>query len=282
MAGISPSRFVIGGLLLGAACGTGVAAVLAGWAVGTSSVEPLAAVLFVPLGALAGGAIGLGSSTLAAAANWVLAGRVDGRAQRTATAAAAALGAASVWLLGTTRTADWMHERWMLVAVTLAAAALAAYALPRSEGAHRTTRPALAPLLVVGALVSAGFGTAGAGIAGVGPLADRLGGVHEVLTPVAASAVAGGRGLSIGVPWDADAAGWCVQFTVEAVETPTEVRVLDVESRSDHNLWGGICLGVSTADGLAWADLTLAAPLGDRAVVRDQDGAPLGEPAGGA
>ena len=37
----------------------------------------------------------------------------------------------------------------------------------------------------------------------------------------------------------------------------------------------GICAGLGTWNNRAWVDLRLAAPLGNRRVVRDSDGAPL-------
>lgn len=67
--------------------------------------------------------------------------------------------------------------------------------------------------------------------------------------------------------------GWCSgQFTVQAIETPTEVRVGKVTSREYP---GGSCAGVGTVDNMAGAELRLASPLGDRVVVRDSDGARL-------
>ena len=77
--------------------------------------------------------------------------------------------------------------------------------------------------------------------------------------------------IMIGVKWTKD--GWCSgQFTVQATETPTEVHVGHVTSR-EHSK--GMCAGLGTADNTAWAYVQLAAPLGDRVVIRDSDGAPL-------
>jgi hypothetical protein len=67
--------------------------------------------------------------------------------------------------------------------------------------------------------------------------------------------------------------GWCIgQFTVQATETPTEVRVGTVTSREYPD---GSCAGVGTADNMAGAELRLASPLGDRIVIRESDGARL-------
>lgn len=77
--------------------------------------------------------------------------------------------------------------------------------------------------------------------------------------------------IAIGVHWPKE--GYCSgQFTVRASETATEVRVDNVISR-EHSK--GLCDGLGTADQTAWADRTLAAPLGDREVVRASDGARL-------
>jgi hypothetical protein len=67
--------------------------------------------------------------------------------------------------------------------------------------------------------------------------------------------------------------GYCSgQFTVKATETATQVRVDNVISR-EHSQ--GFCAGLGTAEETAWADVRLAAPLGDRPVVRISDGARL-------
>lgn len=77
--------------------------------------------------------------------------------------------------------------------------------------------------------------------------------------------------ILIGVHWTK--AGYCSgQFSVKATETATQVRVENVISREDSK---GICAGIGTADETAWADVILAAPLGDRPVVRTSDGARL-------
>ncbi len=55
------------------------------------------------------------------------------------------------------------------------------------------------------------------------------------------------------VRWTKD--GWCSgQFTVQATETPTQVRVGVVTSREHH---GGACAGVGTVDNMAGAELRL-------------------------
>jgi hypothetical protein len=68
-------------------------------------------------------------------------------------------------------------------------------------------------------------------------------------------------------------AGYCEgQFTVKATETASQVRVDDVISREHSN---SSCAGFGTDDETVWVDLTLAAPLGDRELVRASDGARL-------
>ncbi len=77
--------------------------------------------------------------------------------------------------------------------------------------------------------------------------------------------------IYIVVTWTKE--GWCSgQFTVQATESLTEVRVGKVTSREYP---GGSCAGVGTVDNMAGASLRLASPLGDRVVVRDSDGARL-------
>jgi hypothetical protein len=79
------------------------------------------------------------------------------------------------------------------------------------------------------------------------------------------------RDVMVGVHWLE--AGWCKgQFSVRATETTTEVRVGTVVSRLYAN---DVCAGMGTSNNMAWADLTLASPLGSRAVVRNSDGARL-------
>lgn len=274
MAAPSAAPLVLGGVRIGAACGAGVGVVLAIWAGDAMGIDVPSAAFMVILGALAGGAIGLGASVLAAAAFAVLSGRVRDDVRRAIATAAAALGAAGMWLLGMTVSADWLHDRWMVAVVALSAAVLAAVALPRSERGMSAARRRIEPWVVIGAVVSAGLGTAGAAIAGVGPLTVWIG---QVSLPPVFAIDAGAAVMTVGFEWGED--GYCPgQFAVEAVETTTSVRVLDVQTHDDHNLWGGICAGVGTADGIAWVDVELAAPLGDRTVVRDRDGVPLTAP----
>jgi len=112
-----------------------------------------------------------------------------------------------------------------------------------------------------------------AGKRGQGPLA-ALGVTVSEHTPVTVRLVSGGNDplvILIGVRWTE--AGWCLgQVTVAATEAPTEVRVGTVTSREYHY---GMCPGLGTVDGMAWAYRRLTSPLADRAVVRDSDGARL-------
>ena len=76
------------------------------------------------------------------------------------------------------------------------------------------------------------------------------------------------RSLEVGVRWTQQ--GWCVgQFQARVTETAAEVRFGQVVSRIDD---GGSCAGVGTANKMAWADVRLAAPLGERRAIRDSDG----------
>lgn len=78
--------------------------------------------------------------------------------------------------------------------------------------------------------------------------------------------------VMVGVRYAKD--GYCSgQFTVRATETVTEVRIDDVVNREMR--FGGACAGLGTADGMAWAELRLAAPLGQRRAVRAADGVEL-------
>ena len=77
--------------------------------------------------------------------------------------------------------------------------------------------------------------------------------------------------VMVGVLWAKD--GYCSgQFTARATETATEIRVGTVKSR-EHS--SGDCAGVGTWEDMAFAELRLASPVGDRVVVRDSDGASL-------
>jgi hypothetical protein len=79
------------------------------------------------------------------------------------------------------------------------------------------------------------------------------------------------RAVMVGVTWTAD--GWCSgQFQAQAAETASEVRFGAVISREYPN---GVCAGVGTGYDMAWAQLTLKAPLGTRLAVRASDGSVL-------
>jgi hypothetical protein len=115
---------------------------------------------------------------------------------------------------------------------------------------------------------------AGVAACSVGPFADHV--TVTQLKPQSYSTLGEGGDplvLVISVTWTKD--GYCSgQFTVEATETRTEVRVGSVVSR-EHSK--GDCAGLGTVDNTASAALHLASPLGDRAVIRDSDGARLPE-----
>lgn len=75
--------------------------------------------------------------------------------------------------------------------------------------------------------------------------------------------------IMIGFEWPHD--GWCSgQFSITAAETPTEVRVHDIVSRTPRA--GSECAGLGSDGSMAWEGLTLSAPLGDRKVVCAEDG----------
>jgi hypothetical protein len=75
--------------------------------------------------------------------------------------------------------------------------------------------------------------------------------------------------IMIGFGWPHD--GYCSgQFQVTAAETVTEVRVYDVVNRPPRG--GGGCAGLGSDGVTAWAGLELSKPLGDRKVVRAEDG----------
>jgi hypothetical protein len=106
----------------------------------------------------------------------------------------------------------------------------------------------------------------------VGVLVYERTGVAE--TPVDPQVVRLGtdpRTISVGVTWLEG--GWCLgEFEARATETSSEVRVGMVHRQFTH---GGACAGVGTVYNIAWADLTLKAPIGSRSVVRSSDRAPL-------
>jgi hypothetical protein len=118
---------------------------------------------------------------------------------------------------------------------------------------------------VVGVLLSAGIS------AGIALLADRV--TVTQLQPQQVQLDTRGDPLVIwiGAYWTKD--GVCEgQFTVTGTETATQVRVDNVISREHSN---STCAGFGLANATAWTELTLAAPLGDREVVRASDGARL-------
>jgi hypothetical protein len=76
----------------------------------------------------------------------------------------------------------------------------------------------------------------------------------------------------VGVTWTED--GYCPgEFHVHATETTTKVKVGAVIRRT--LLFGGTCAGVGTVNRMAWAELTLASPLGTRVAIRNSDGVVL-------
>ena len=128
-------------------------------------------------------------------------------------------------------------------------------------------------VMAVVVLIFAVLGCVAAGYRGRGPL-STLGVTESELLPQAVRLLGEGGDplvILIGVHWTKD--GWCLgQFTVQATETPAEIRVSNVTSREFHY---GMCDGVGTADNMAWAEVRLSTPLGNRAVVRDSGGARL-------
>jgi hypothetical protein len=93
---------------------------------------------------------------------------------------------------------------------------------------------------------------------------------EEFLQPQVVSPVEGGvvNTVLVGVTWMES--GWCYgQFKVNATESPSQVRVGPVISRSYSR---GACAGLGTVNNMVWTSLTLASALGTRNVVRDSDG----------
>jgi hypothetical protein len=83
----------------------------------------------------------------------------------------------------------------------------------------------------------------------------------------------GGNPLVVLVGFTWTEKGYCSgQFHVKANESPAEVTVGDVISRTYSR---GACAGLGTDGKLAWAEMTLASPIGRRIVVRSSDGAAL-------
>jgi hypothetical protein len=103
---------------------------------------------------------------------------------------------------------------------------------------------------------------------------QRSGGTEVPLEPQSVRLLPPGndpRQIEVGVKWSKD--GWCVgQFQAQATETATEVRLGPV---IDHEYPNGPCAGVGSVRNMAFADLKLKEPLGNRAVLRSSDGASL-------
>ncbi|WP_328476078.1 hypothetical protein OHA21_20980 [Actinoplanes sp. NBC_00393] len=119
------------------------------------------------------------------------------------------------------------------------------------------------------ALAVTGLGLVAAAHHGVGPLVPE-----QELRPEKAALLGEGGDplvLMVGVPWSED--GYCDgQFTARAIETATEVRVGAVISRVFP---GQFCDGLGTIDDTAWVGVHLAAPVGNRTVVRADDNSTL-------
>jgi len=127
-------------------------------------------------------------------------------------------------------------------------------------------RRGLMPKIAVACVLLAGVSSC------TGPFSDRV--TVTELAPERVRLLGDGGDplvILIGAHWTKP--GYCSgQFTVQATETATQVRVDNVISR-EHSKGG--CAGLGTADETAWADVRLTAPLGDRPVVRTSDGAHL-------
>ena len=134
------------------------------------------------------------------------------------------------------------------------------------------TKSVLATL--VGCAVIAAAALAFVGYYGSGPFGSTLGVSVKNLAPDAYAIPGEGVDplvIAVLFHWPED--GFCSgQFSVSATETAEEVRVSDVTSREYR---GGSCAGLGTVNGTAGAELTLAAPLGTRKVVRASDGTVL-------
>lgn len=106
----------------------------------------------------------------------------------------------------------------------------------------------------------------------VGVLWYQRSGVIEIaLQPQVVRLGADPRNISVGVTWTEE--GWCLgDFHARATETSTDVRVAMIRRQFTH---GGNCAGVGTAYNTAWADITLNAAVGTRAVVRSSDATQL-------
>jgi hypothetical protein len=100
---------------------------------------------------------------------------------------------------------------------------------------------------------------------------QRSGVIETALQPQVIQLGADPRTISVGVKWTEE--GWCLgEFQARATETSSGVRVAMIHRQFTH---GGACAGVGTAYNTAWADVTLQAPIGTRAVVRSSDGTHL-------
>lgn len=106
----------------------------------------------------------------------------------------------------------------------------------------------------------------------LGILLHQRGGVTETAQqPQVVRLGADPRNISVGFTWTEE--GWCLgDFQARATETLSEVRVAAIRRQFPD---GGNCAGVGTAYNTAWADVTLNRPIGNRAVVRSNDGAQL-------
>jgi hypothetical protein len=128
---------------------------------------------------------------------------------------------------------------------------------------------------VVACAVIAGAALAFSGYHGTGPFASTFGvSVKRVAPEAFATPGESADPLVIAVLFHWPDDGFCSgQFSVSATETAEEVRVSDVTSREYRG--GGGCAGLGTVSGMAGAELTLAAPLGTRKLVRASDGTVL-------
>jgi hypothetical protein len=127
--------------------------------------------------------------------------------------------------------------------------------------------------VLVGVAACIALGLATAGYVGLGPL-SRLRMTETQLQPQAVHLLgAPGDPLiaMVGVTWTKE--GYCSgQFRVQATESLTEVRIGAVTSREYRY---GTCAGLGTVDNIAWAELRLTSPPGQRVFVRASDGVRL-------
>ena len=134
------------------------------------------------------------------------------------------------------------------------------------------TRPAAVAVVAVGLVVALALVLAG--YEGRGPLAGRLSVTVTHVQPVGIrdpGTSGGPLTLLVVLPWPRE--GFCAgQFTVSVRESDRQVQVGEVTSVEHRN---GSCAGLGTLNGRAAVAASLTTPLGDRAVVRASDGAPL-------